>query len=329
MSRSPVYRISFTWNKSANLQISNADFANHYSTILKTIILRYPKSKVVFQLEQAGTTGTLHYQGHVKLAQKIRTLQWAKEMRDIMPGVHVSPDSTRGSKDAEFYCMKKDETHVAGPWYDPHFTPPYQGEDLLQLNQFYLWQQKVFNLIQGEIHPDKITWICQEEGGAGKSSFVKHMVYHGKALYMTLCKSSDLTNFVYKMDSSRCYLIDVARTKGADQNMDDLYNAIEQLKNGLIFNSKYETGYKIMKKPHVVVFSNEMPDLTKLSSYKWNVHRIIGHDIPTIAITEPSSTEQELSVEEPVDASASVAQEYADSANESHSQSGVEQIVSA
>lgn len=167
-----VYRISWTWNYSEKMGIPECVFSTLYDNILKKLMTRYPKCKVVFQLER-GAQGRLHYQGHIKLAQKIRPLTFAKEMKDVMPFLHVSPDSGRGSKDAEFYCMKKDETHVAGPWADPSFVPPYDGHDMIKIEQFHPWQAYLYNLVKGDINPDKVLWISQPSGGCGKSSFTR------------------------------------------------------------------------------------------------------------------------------------------------------------
>lgn len=46
---------------------------------------------------------------------------------------------------------------------------------------------------------------------------------------------------------------------------------IEQIKNGIYFSGKYESQMKYDKPPHVVVFSNTMPDQSKLSADRWNI----------------------------------------------------------
>jgi len=46
----------------------------------------------------------------------------------------------------------------------------------------------------------------------------------------------------------------------------DMYSAIEEVKTGYIVNTKYETGVKLFDRPHVIVFSNYLPDGARLSS---------------------------------------------------------------
>jgi hypothetical protein len=52
------------------------------------------------------------------------------------------------------------------------------------------------------------------------------------------------------------------------------YSSIECIKNGMITNTKYETGFKVFNPPHVVVFSNFPPDEEKLSADRWNIKEI-------------------------------------------------------
>ncbi len=52
------------------------------------------------------------------------------------------------------------------------------------------------------------------------------------------------------------------------------YEIIESVKNGIIYNTKYECEMRVYAIPHVIVFSNEMPDETKLSRDRWNIQEI-------------------------------------------------------
>ena len=52
------------------------------------------------------------------------------------------------------------------------------------------------------------------------------------------------------------------------------YNAIEQLKDGLVFSSKYEGGVKMFNPPHVIIFANWLPDVKTLSEDRWNIVNI-------------------------------------------------------
>jgi hypothetical protein len=47
------------------------------------------------------------------------------------------------------------------------------------------------------------------------------------------------------------------------------YQGIEEIKNGMFFNTHYEAKMVCYDSPHVVVFANFEPDLSKLSRDRW------------------------------------------------------------
>ena len=49
------------------------------------------------------------------------------------------------------------------------------------------------------------------------------------------------------------------------------YDFLEEVKNGFVFSSKYESRNKAFDSPHVVVFMDEQPDMTKLSEDRYNI----------------------------------------------------------
>lgn len=54
------------------------------------------------------------------------------------------------------------------------------------------------------------------------------------------------------------------------------YPLLEHFKDGHVFSSKYESRNKEAKTPHVLVFSNQEPDRSKLSQDRWNIHQILS-----------------------------------------------------
>lgn len=52
------------------------------------------------------------------------------------------------------------------------------------------------------------------------------------------------------------------------------YSAMEQVKNGCFFSSKYESEIVVFNYVHVVVFANFAPDLQALSADRWNITNI-------------------------------------------------------
>lgn len=50
------------------------------------------------------------------------------------------------------------------------------------------------------------------------------------------------------------------------------YSVLESMKDRMIFSPKYESSFKILRStPHVIVFSNEAPDMNAMSTDRFKV----------------------------------------------------------
>jgi len=98
------------------------------------------------------------------------------------------------------------------------------------------------------------------------------LVHHYKVAISRGGKYSDVCNVIFKTDMFKCraMCIDMPRSKGLEVS----YAALEAIKDGMISNTKYQTGSKLFNPPHVFVFSNYAPDRTQFSSDRLNVINI-------------------------------------------------------
>jgi len=79
-------------------------------------------------------------------------------------------------------------------------------------------------------------------------------------------------NLVYNLKVvPKTLIFDLPRNNGNSIS----YDALESIKNGYIVNTKYETGSKIFRIPHIIVFANTRPDVEKLSADRWTLKKII------------------------------------------------------
>lgn len=133
------------------------------------------------------------------------------------------------------------------------------------------WQQDLFDHLMEDPDDRSISFVVDADGGSGKTWFCQYMLdkYADDVQYMRVAKRDDLAYAI--CDTKRIYLFDVPRSQ-----MEFLqYSILEQLKDRLVFSPKYSSGLKTLySKCHVVVFSNEAPDLSKLSG-----DRVDGHVI--------------------------------------------------
>jgi len=135
------------------------------------------------------------------------------------------------------------------------------------------WQLRIEQLILSEPDNRKIYWFWEPVGGIGKSDFVKYSIVKHKVLFCDGGKKSDLINLVFNqnMDETTCVIWDLPRASRGSIS----YATLEAVKNGMVCNTKYETGVKIFNSPHIIVFANFPPENPEqLSSDRWVIEEL-------------------------------------------------------
>ena len=237
---------------------------NNYETAhleILEMIFKPLCSSYCFQ-QETGKDGTPHLQGVISLKKRMRWSEFG-----LMRQIHwEKPKNVAASY---LYCCKP-ETRT-GRVFTFNFAPPKELK-LIKEEQFYDWQKKIIDIISNEPDERKVYWFYEHEGGRGKSAFVKFLVAKKNFIPINSGKYSDLMNLIFKsdMDKSNGIVIDIPRNNGNSVS----YSAIESIKNGMIVNTKFETGFKLFNSPHLIVFCNEQPDITKLSDDRWVITEI-------------------------------------------------------
>lgn len=129
------------------------------------------------------------------------------------------------------------------------------------------FQAQILELLAAEPHDREVIWVVDTVGGRGKTHLSKHLVDQQGAFYCNGGKHSHIT-FAYA--GERVVIFDFVR----DAESYVQYGVIEQIKNGIMFSSKYESGLKRCAVPHVLVFSNFEPDQHKMSADRWRIIRL-------------------------------------------------------
>lgn len=58
------------------------------------------------------------------------------------------------------------------------------------------------------------------------------------------------------------------------------YSAIESIKNGLVCNTKCETGTKVFNAPQIIAFASSWPSATEnLSKDRWQIYKIENNSL--------------------------------------------------
>ena len=217
--------------------------------------------------KEVGEQGTPHLQGYFNLIKKQRL----SGLKTIF-GKRFSFRPCRNEKALIAYC-KKD-----GDFFE--YTRPETGAHIPMappvvkiIQDLYPWQKEIEDIFLEEPDERKIYWFWESTGNIGKSAFVKYMVVKHKVLFTNGGKNSDLINLVFNspIETSRCIIWDLPRaTKGKISCA-----TLESVKNGMVCNTKYETGVKVFNSPHIFVFSNYPPqDTEDLSEDRWIIKEL-------------------------------------------------------
>lgn len=258
---------------------------------------------VVFGKE-VGDSGTPHLQGFVSFPNRVRrsmciqtigqahftiarhidnSIQYCKKDGDF---VEIgSPPNGRGSRtDLDSFkvavssgCldMKKlradfSEVVAKYPKFCHDYVQDHMPKKVVNFYPLRPWQQALYDSLKLEPDDRKIFFIVDFQGNAGKSWFGHYYCYlHDNAQVLLPGKKADMA---YTLDPlTRVLFVDAPRSKQGEFLQ---YDFLEDVKNGYVFCSKYESRLKQMSPCHVVVFMNEEPDMNKLSKDRYVIRRI-------------------------------------------------------
>lgn len=145
----------------------------------------------------------------------------------------------------------------------------------VKLHPLREWQQELYASLLHEPSDREVIFVVDKDGNGGKSWFIDYYASLNPCKSMVILpgKKADMAYAFLQMIRSelRVVFMDAPRSKQGDFIQ---YDFLEDLKNGRIFSSKYESQMLRFKTPHVVVMMNEQPDWSKLSEDRYNVIEI-------------------------------------------------------
>lgn len=133
------------------------------------------------------------------------------------------------------------------------------------------WQAVLNQSLSAAPDDRKIVFVVDPVGGKGKSYFQRYMFSHfsDKVQLLGVGRRDDVAHTIDVTKS--IFFFNVPR-----ESMQYLqYPILEQLKDRCVFSPKYQSVMKIIcNKCHVVVFSNEEPDMNKMSRDRYEIINI-------------------------------------------------------
>lgn len=224
--------------------------------------------------QEVGDSGTPHLQGYWEFKDDKRGRP--SELKLSHNRTHF--ERAKGSDVQNWkYCSKEEKFKEDG------FTRTWKIQNkILQIKviseeEMYDWQKRLKNTVERDmITPNdrKIYWLYDTDGNKGKTSMAKWLVLKKDFGYLNNAKTSDIC-FYAKESPKEGYIFDFCRSNEDHIN----YQAIEQLKNGILFSPKYESGTLLMDPPIIICFANYPPDKDKLSQDRWTIKKLSDKDI--------------------------------------------------
>lgn len=209
--------------------------------------------------KEVGEQGTPHLQGFCYFLKKLRPLELK-----LNPKIHW--EKCKGTEqDNIIYCSKENNFIKSNNCIVP--------KPLKIIKDLKPWQSDLEKLLLEEPEDRKIIWVYENIGKVGKSAFSKYLINTYDSLYITEGKKTDIINMVYNYvlcKELNIVILDVPR----DNKNKISYKSLEEIKNGIICNTKYETGCKVINPPHIIVFSNYPPETERLSLDRWDIYEI-------------------------------------------------------
>lgn len=242
---------------------------NYQSSDLVSVVSLVSTSEAWIYGFEKGESGTPHIQGYVQFKNQKRF----STLKAALPKAHW--EKARGTSDQNYrYCSKEGD-------FQTNMVPKMTRREIIDLVKQKLytnvvwrpWQQEIIDISLTSDCPRTIYWFYEQSGNVGKSFVCKYLALADSTI---ICsgKSSDIFNQVNATIESGTYpkvvICDIPRVCLEYIS----YQAIECLKNGLLYSGKYEGGKCIFPSPVILCFANERPKVEKLSKDRWDISKI-------------------------------------------------------
>lgn len=141
-----------------------------------------------------------------------------------------------------------------------------EAEELPPDNAFQTAARAVIGSTSNKRDDGQLTVFLNRNGNCGKSMLQDKLYKESGACEFPNAKTADIAR-------AYCYEEMVNFNFARSTDMDKVnYRVIEDLSDGKIFSSKYESGMKRVPKPKINVFCNRMPNVERLSMDRWNIY---------------------------------------------------------
>lgn len=256
---------------------------------LKDICLHY-----AFQGETGAQTGYRHWQGRLSFNEKIRRTgalgKWQAKFGWAPNYLQPTASPTARSLGIGFYVHKNDTYDGKGRWSDSDDHEEYVPvQHRVELRP---WQRTVIE--SAEIRDDRvIDVIIDPIGGIGKSvlaGVARNRGFHGipscgdaERLIATVCNILCAT----RDRKPGLFILDLPRSSNKTK-LHAFMHAIETIKNGWVYDTRYQYKQWMFDAPRVWIMSNSRLPSDYMSNDRWRLWEVENDEL--IRFREPAFT---------------------------------------
>jgi hypothetical protein len=268
------------------------------SNVDKSRVRKFKFKSFKGQLERGAENGRPHYNLAVKTSSRVLTSVIIRELSLALYSEKncksISVEPAHDIVALEEYCLKL-ETRFVLPgtaYYPPSLDTRVseflealtEDEELKKVHEHpRLYQQIIFAMIQGTPDRRGVNFLFNPVGGIGKSLTADYIAlnpeFEGLLAPQLTSPERWVSAFISQMKSyisvsgkaPKTIIIDMTRNED-NANVEVLYSTLENIKNGRVDSTFYGKFQRLrFQPPHVLVFTNSVPNMSALSSDRFNL----------------------------------------------------------
>lgn len=202
--------------------------------------------------EETGADGYLHWQIRVVFKKETSAIR----VFEIIPNGYWTPTKVRDFN----YCEKEGK-----------FWRSWEGALRKYSSlELYPWQNEVLERLkrQDDRH---VTVLIDTCGSTGKTTLAKTITArHIGAYCPAMDESKDYMAWALAHQTAKMFVLDIPKSDSRKKNA-DLWSAVEQMKNGYLWDKRHHWQEAWIDSPAIMVITNEEPDRTLLSYDRWDI----------------------------------------------------------
>jgi len=256
-----------------DLRFSVTDELTHYVLINKFKVIA---KKWVFQKEQGEKTGYIHFQCRISLIKKAIKNSLLALFEEGMEPQYCEPTIKDNYTSENVFYVMKEQTRIAGPWKSTDPPSKFVPIQFRHIKELYPFQEDVIS--KKHYNFRNVNCIIDDDGDIGKSTLAFIAYLKKDALYCPpMNDAQKIIEFIYcKLENVEnenvpdMFIFDLPRSM-SKECLFGMYSAIEQIKNGYLYDTRYKGRDRWINSPDIWVFTNIPPDTSRLSADRWNL----------------------------------------------------------